>query len=62
VLGTTTFYHLLTTMDYAGQALVLRRENSGFGPAGDRLPLWLAEQAGMAVDYFDYANMRIHIS
>lgn len=42
VLGTTTFYHLLTTMDYAGQALVLRRKASGVRTAGDRLPLWLA--------------------
>jgi hypothetical protein len=42
VLGTTTFYHLLTTMDYAGQALELRRKTTGFRTAGDRLPLWLA--------------------
>lgn len=42
VLGTTTFYHLLTTMDYAGQALALRRRTAGFHTAGDRLPLWLA--------------------
>lgn len=42
VIGTTTFYHLLTTMDYAGQELVLRRKTAGFRTAGDRLPLWLA--------------------
>ncbi|HEX6355405.1 aspartyl protease family protein [Actinophytocola sp.] len=42
VLGTTTFYHLLTTMDYAGQSLALRRKTSGFRTSGDRLPLWLA--------------------
>lgn len=42
VLGTTTFYHLLTTMDYAGAALVLRRKTAGFRSTGDRLPLWLA--------------------
>lgn len=42
VLGTTTFHHLLTTMDYAGQALELRRRTTGFRTAGDRLPLWLA--------------------
>jgi hypothetical protein len=43
--GTTIFYHFLTTMDYAGQALILRRRNGSpqhrFHPA-DRLPLWLA--------------------
>lgn len=42
VLGTTTFYHLMTTMDYASQALVLRRKDCGFRPSGNRLPLWLA--------------------
>ncbi|WP_345441300.1 aspartyl protease family protein [Actinoallomurus vinaceus] len=51
VIGTTVLYHFLATMDYAGQALVLRRktavqrqrfrtqaEHAGFS----RLPLWLA--------------------
>lgn len=51
VLGTTTFYHLLTTMDYAGRALVLRRkldsERQKFYAESrrrgwQRLPLWLA--------------------
>lgn len=42
MLGTTTFYHLLTTMDYGGAELVLRRKTTGFRPEGDRLPLWLA--------------------
>lgn len=42
VLGTTTFYHLLTTMDYAGGALVLRRKAAGTRTSGHRLPLWLA--------------------
>lgn len=41
VIGTTTFYHLLTTMDYAGQALELRRKGAR-SVGGDRLPLWLA--------------------
>ncbi|MEU4548047.1 tetratricopeptide repeat protein [Nonomuraea dietziae] len=43
--GTTIFYHFLTTMDYAGRALILRRKESTPPPArhGDRLPLWLAE-------------------
>jgi hypothetical protein len=43
--GTTIFYHFLTTMDYAGRALILRRK-TGFQQhrfqAQDRLPLWLA--------------------
>ncbi|WUH98599.1 aspartyl protease family protein [Spirillospora sp. NBC_00431] len=43
--GTTIFYHFLTTMDYAGRALALRRKTSS-SPHGfhtrDRLPLWLA--------------------
>ncbi|UQS26840.1 aspartyl protease family protein [Amycolatopsis thermalba] len=42
VIGTTVFYHLLTTMDYAGRALVLRRKDTAFRPRGERLPLWLA--------------------
>jgi tetratricopeptide (TPR) repeat protein len=43
--GTTIFYHFLTTMDYAGQALILRRK-TGYQQhrfqAKDQLPLWLA--------------------
>jgi aspartyl protease/tetratricopeptide repeat protein len=52
VVGTTVFYHFLTTMDYAGQALVLRRRTGhprdDGSPAesarsgSDRVPLWLA--------------------
>ncbi|GAA3467524.1 aspartyl protease family protein [Nonomuraea roseola] len=40
--GTTIFYHFLTTMDYAGKALLLRRTPGS--PRGElaRLPLWLA--------------------
>ncbi|MGW5416890.1 tetratricopeptide repeat protein [Actinomadura geliboluensis] len=42
--GTTLFYHFLTTMDYAGQALILRRGTAGSRRtrATNRLPLWLA--------------------
>ncbi|TDD93505.1 aspartyl protease family protein [Actinomadura rubrisoli] len=43
--GTTIFYHFLTTMDYAGRALVLRRRSGAPRPrfhTRDRLPLWLA--------------------
>ncbi|WP_024936193.1 hypothetical protein [Actinomadura welshii] len=42
--GTTVFYHFLTTMNYAGRTLVLRRK-TGAAPRmrpADRLPLWLA--------------------
>jgi hypothetical protein len=28
VMGTTIFYHFVTTMDYANQALVLRRKTT----------------------------------
>ncbi|HET6711340.1 aspartyl protease family protein [Amycolatopsis sp.] len=42
VLGTTVFYHLLATMDYAGRALRLRQRAAGCRTAGHRLPLWLA--------------------
>ncbi|WP_188196727.1 retropepsin-like aspartic protease [Nonomuraea sp. SYSU D8015] len=42
VLGTTLFYHFLATMDYAGQALVLRRKSATRGKGAGRLPLWLA--------------------
>ena len=50
-IGTTLFYHFLTTMDYANQALILRRKTRaqlhGFQTearhAGvEKLPLWLA--------------------
>ncbi|MFI6788353.1 aspartyl protease family protein [Nonomuraea sp. NPDC050383] len=42
--GTTIFYHFLTTMDYAGRALTLRRKTrtTPRAHAADRLPLWLA--------------------
>ncbi|WP_020391398.1 aspartyl protease family protein [Kribbella catacumbae] len=41
--GTTIFYHFLTTMDYAGRALLLRRTPAR-PPRNElaRLPLWLA--------------------
>ncbi len=48
VIGTTVFYHFLTTMDYAGRALILRRKTAAqqrevHAKAGrSRLPLWLA--------------------
>lgn len=45
IFGTTIFYHLLTTIDYAGRSLILRRrtaEAAGRVPAGaEPLPLWL---------------------
>lgn len=42
--GTTIFYHFLTTMNYAGRALILRRKTRTAPRArtADRLPLWLA--------------------
>ncbi|WP_049557062.1 aspartyl protease family protein [Nonomuraea sp. SBT364] len=43
--GTTIFYHFLTTMDYAGKALILRRKTAKAprpNAGTDRLPLWLA--------------------
>ncbi len=41
--GTTLFYHFLTTMDYAGKALILRRKTAPRALArSTRLPLWLA--------------------
>ncbi|MEV0390992.1 tetratricopeptide repeat protein [Nonomuraea sp. NPDC050643] len=42
--GTTIFYHFLTTMNYAGRALLLRRKTrpAPRTPVVDRLPLWLA--------------------
>ncbi|TDD94337.1 pepsin/retropepsin-like aspartic protease family protein [Actinomadura rubrisoli] len=51
VIGTTIFYHFLTTMDYASRALVLRRRTpaqlrefkTAAGRAAARpLPLWIA--------------------
>jgi hypothetical protein len=41
VIGTTIFYHFLTTMDYAGGALVLRPATDR-QPAASTAPLWLA--------------------
>ncbi|MFI6904657.1 aspartyl protease family protein [Nonomuraea sp. NPDC050394] len=40
--GTTIFYHFLTTMDYAGRALLLRRTPGAPRDEIARLPLWLA--------------------
>jgi hypothetical protein len=40
--GTTIFYHFLTTMNYAGRALILRRKTAPRARTADRLPLWLA--------------------
>jgi predicted aspartyl protease len=49
VIGTTLLYHFLATMDYANQALILRRKTSrqlrefqSEARHADRLPLWLA--------------------
>ncbi|MFI9552912.1 aspartyl protease family protein [Nonomuraea endophytica] len=51
VIGTTIFYHFLTTMDYAGRALVLRQKNGenlrefqaeARRSGAEKLPLWLA--------------------
>jgi hypothetical protein len=42
VLGTTLLYHLLSTMDYAGGALILRRRDEPAPHRADDLPLWLA--------------------
>ncbi|MFI6601411.1 aspartyl protease family protein [Nonomuraea sp. NPDC050536] len=51
VIGTTLLYHFIATMDYAGQALVLRRKTAAQARqawavaargGSDRLPLWLA--------------------
>jgi predicted aspartyl protease len=44
-IGTTVFYHFLTTMDYANRALVLRRKSAAppaRRPGASVLPLWLA--------------------
>ncbi|MFC6880874.1 MULTISPECIES: aspartyl protease family protein [Actinomadura] len=52
VIGTTIFYHFLTTMDFANQALVLRRKTEAQlrkfraeaeRAGAERLPLWLAD-------------------
>jgi predicted aspartyl protease len=49
-IGTTLFYHFLTTIDYAGQALVLRRKTSeqlhqfqveALRAHAEKLPLWI---------------------
>jgi tetratricopeptide (TPR) repeat protein len=51
VIGTTLLYHFIATMDYAGQALVLRRKTAAQARSAraeaarrgsGRLPLWLA--------------------
>ncbi|MEV0585053.1 aspartyl protease family protein [Nonomuraea sp. NPDC050310] len=48
LIGTWVFYHLLTTFDYAGRQLILRRrtpEAAAKARAGaERLPLWLARE------------------
>ncbi|MEU6120466.1 tetratricopeptide repeat protein [Streptomyces sp. NPDC047123] len=53
MIGTWVFTHLLTTFDYAGRQLVLRRRTPGAArkvradaarAGADRLPLWLADQ------------------
>ncbi len=53
IIGTWVFYHLLTTFDYAGQSLILRRPapetarkaRAGANRAGTKpLPLWLARE------------------
>ena len=60
-IGTTLFYHFLTTMDYAGGALILRRKSDAqlrafqtratLTPAA---PLWLA------TDHFLYSKGRVN--
>ncbi|MFI6505360.1 tetratricopeptide repeat protein [Nonomuraea typhae] len=46
LIGTWVFYHLLTTFDYAGRQLILRRRTSdAVRRAGaEPLPLWLARE------------------
>lgn len=48
MIGTWVFYHLLTTFDYAGRSLILRRrtpETASKARAGAKpLPLWLARE------------------
>ncbi|GAA4390504.1 hypothetical protein GCM10023088_66470 [Actinomadura verrucosospora] len=56
IIGTWVFYHLLTTFDYAGRSLILRRPTPeavrrvrrDAARAGARpLPLWLADEHGL---------------
>ncbi|MFI0448901.1 aspartyl protease family protein [Actinomadura sp. 6N118] len=56
IIGTWVFYHLLTTFDYAGRSLILRRRTpetarkarSAAARAGAKpLPLWLANEHGV---------------
>ncbi|WP_433323129.1 tetratricopeptide repeat protein [Spirillospora sp. CA-294931] len=53
MIGTWLFYHLLTTFDYAGRSLILRRRTpetarraraAAERAGGERLPLWLARE------------------
>lgn len=53
IIGTWFLYHLLTTIDYAGQSLILRRwtpatarnvHADGIRAGADSLPLWLASE------------------
>jgi tetratricopeptide (TPR) repeat protein len=64
-IGTTLFYHFLTTMDYANQALVLRRKTSeqlhqfqveALRAHAEKLPLWIGSDhvlctLGSLLDY-----------
>ncbi|MEV6241348.1 tetratricopeptide repeat protein [Lentzea sp. NPDC051838] len=43
IFGTSIFYHLLTTVDYAGRKLVLQRKTAARQVSGEVLPLWLAD-------------------
>ncbi|MCP9968875.1 aspartyl protease family protein [Actinomadura madurae] len=56
IIGTWIFYHLLTTFDYAGRTLILRRRTpetaakvraAALRAGADRLPLWLAREHGV---------------
>ncbi|MEU8800914.1 aspartyl protease family protein [Spirillospora sp. NPDC048819] len=56
IIGTWVFYHLLTTFDYAGRSLILRRRTpesarkvrADAARAGAKpLPLWLAREHGL---------------
>jgi hypothetical protein len=45
IIGTTLFYHFLTTLDYPRGELVLRKKNTGKPPAaagGVTVPFWMA--------------------
>jgi hypothetical protein len=55
VLGTTIFYHFVTTMDYPGRALDLRQEAGAptEGTTGRAAPMWLAP------DHFIFSRGRI---